>query len=639
MMIATCLLGSAMAMDINRASQETWNSAGGCNDFKMKCQTYCNGAQGGGVVTNQCWGAPTQIYTQCKCQNFMDADGDGKWNQIYLVPGWTCMHTMCTDEMINHNYQKQIDSGITFLKHDGTTVKSTATSPSTTSTPSSSSTSSVASSGNCITCEGAKSVSGYSSWTAATSADGSAVAVHNGAPLLCSGGKTYAYFAFDLANSASAYGTVDIALGNRAEAWNVVPKDNSKDISAGSKITLTYQSNADMWLQIRHGANKHGGHHWRVKLPRSPTMKAFDLPFNTFAQPSWVSGAEKYDLNLKDVFSFTLVAVTDAKILIQGLEVNNVAAPGCTNRGTSCGSCSASMPSIASAVAAPQPSPTPAPKVALSGTPERMAAQAAVNEQNAKASGTYQLLSVKSSSEKHTVGYVWEMQILVFGPSGQETVAVTIASNTARDVYQLRTWDVINQNSIGGSDNKLLTSSDCHSHEIFDPSRNGCCTCITADRAVSCRQALGAGYGGNVGFSHICPNIPQSATQNAVESSVSQAQKPQQQTQTSSTSLTNGRPATTGSAPTANEAYIKQFYDQGHYTGDVRTDLNHGVNYNNGLKIYSRSFKNNKGTTYPAIDEMGNCVDIPKPWPVGYMPCCSDCYYPEMHKKYTGQCS
>ena len=207
-----------------------------CNDFKSKCQTACI-AHSNGVSTNQCWGSPR--YRLCKCS---DAT-------VLTITGYTCDHPTCPG---GGNA-----GGVSGNAAAAPTPPPTPPPPTPRPTPAP----------LCSYCGTKQAVSGLSAWEIGTSADGTQAKTlqNNNNVVVCAESHNYAYASFTMANPGKSYATIDVALKNRAEAANglTLTKNGaySADLSAANAVVLTYQSSADMYLQIRHAGNKHGGHH------------------------------------------------------------------------------------------------------------------------------------------------------------------------------------------------------------------------------------------------------------------------------------------------------------------------------------------------------------------------------------------
>lgn len=382
-----------------------------CNDFKMKCQSACI-AQSNGVATNQCWGSPR--FRLCRCSD----------NGILKLSGYDCEHPTCPDEA-----------------RTGAPTAPAANLPGA-NTPTVSSSSS-SSQGKCVRCDNKKSVGGFTSWVVGTSSDGTTVRTAGkpeGNPIMCANDHSYyAYSKFSMAGSAS-YATIDVALGNKAEGPNVLPSTNSQNISASTGLTVVYASDKDIYLQIRHGANKHGGHHYRVLLPKQ-LQKDRHFQFQQFAQPSWVPGNEKYELDLSDVFSFTFVAVQSGALLVSDLSVefpklvNAPVVPTCNqllyDQSECVGAdCTLPVPKVGNA---PVVNPTSAP---LGVDYVLLAAKQAVALENAQYGKQYKMVAVLEGKELHTVGYNYPLKLLVSTSETQMVVETIVATTTYRDQYR-----------------------------------------------------------------------------------------------------------------------------------------------------------------------------------------------------------
>jgi hypothetical protein len=354
-----------------------------------------------------------------------------------------------------------------------------------------------------------------------------------------------AYTAFTMTQSDS-YGTIDVALGNKAEAWDVSPAENTVDLSKFSGIEVTYQSSGEMYLQLRHGANKHGGHHYRVALPVQPTLGKRTFKWSQFAQPSWAS---KYDLNLKGVFSFTFVTFATSELLVSKFQIGS----GSTYYQPPCGrlqlDTSAYHCNEADCVATPmvQQKGTPtarpttrAPTPQASPDYVAIAAKEAVRLYNLQYGKGVKLSSILEGAERRVVGYNYELKLLVFSSSGQEMVEAKVATTTYRDQYKLILWKVLDA-----------------------PTK--------------------------VAPKYTPAPVPEPEPEDSSASSVSRstpAPAPRREPEASSSTFVPHVP-----------------------------------------KIYQETYKQ-RGFYYPAVGTNGECVDLKKPWPQGYVSCCPHCNYP-----------
>ena len=57
------------------------------------------------------------------------------------------------------------------------------------------------------------------------------------------------------------------------------------------------------------------------------TLRFERLRFADFAQPDWVTPADRYPLDLHDVFSFTVAALASADVTVASLAVDGYAPP------------------------------------------------------------------------------------------------------------------------------------------------------------------------------------------------------------------------------------------------------------------------------------------------------------------------
>jgi hypothetical protein len=172
------------------------------------------------------------------------------------------------------------------------------------------------------------SVSRLTVWDVEVSKDGSTLSIDGDSSLALRGGKRVAHVIFDLAGPQS-YGTINVPLKNHREDAAHKSADLSVDLRRSHGVTMSYASTADLFLQIRHGARSHGGHHYRTKLPATNgSIRSERLRFADFAQPDWVQESERYPLDLGDVFSFTVAALQSADITVSALTVDGFT-PSC----------------------------------------------------------------------------------------------------------------------------------------------------------------------------------------------------------------------------------------------------------------------------------------------------------------------
>jgi hypothetical protein len=165
-------------------------------------------------------------------------------------------------------------------------------------------------------------------WDVEVSKDGSKLSVDGGSSLTHRDGKQVAHVVFDLAGPQS-YGTINVPLKNHREDETHKSSGMSVDLSRSGNVTVGYASTADLFLQIRHGARSHGGHHYRAKLPATGgAMRSEALRFDGFDQPDWVKREERYALDLSDVFSFTVAALQSADVTVSSLTVDGFT-PSC----------------------------------------------------------------------------------------------------------------------------------------------------------------------------------------------------------------------------------------------------------------------------------------------------------------------
>jgi hypothetical protein len=172
------------------------------------------------------------------------------------------------------------------------------------------------------------SVSRLTVWDVEVSKDGSRLSVDGDSSLSTRDGKRVAHVVFDLKGPQS-YGTINVPLRNHREDATHKSAGLSVDLGRAADVALTYASTADLFLQIRHGARSHGGHHYRAKLPATGgSIRSETLRFADFAQPDWVTEADRYPLDLHDVFSFTVAALQSADVTVSSLVVDGFT-PAC----------------------------------------------------------------------------------------------------------------------------------------------------------------------------------------------------------------------------------------------------------------------------------------------------------------------
>ena len=164
-------------------------------------------------------------------------------------------------------------------------------------------------------------------WDVEVSKDGSTLSTDGPSSLTARGGKRIVHVVFDLAGPQS-YGTINVPLRNQREDATHKSRDLSVDLRKSHDVGVSYASTADLFLQIRHGARSHGGHHYRAKLPSTGgTLRLERLSFADFAQPDWVAPADRYPLDLSDVFSFTVAALAPADVTVASLAVDGYTPP------------------------------------------------------------------------------------------------------------------------------------------------------------------------------------------------------------------------------------------------------------------------------------------------------------------------
>jgi hypothetical protein len=171
-------------------------------------------------------------------------------------------------------------------------------------------------------------VSRLTVWDVEVSKDGSTLAIDGASSLVVRAGKRVAHVVFDLRGPES-YGTINVPLRNHREDATHKSAELSVDLGRAHGVTLSYASTADLFLQLRHGGRSHGGHHYRAKLPSTGgSLRSERLRFADFAQPDWVKENERYPLDLRDVFSFTVAALQSADVTVAALTVDGYT-PSC----------------------------------------------------------------------------------------------------------------------------------------------------------------------------------------------------------------------------------------------------------------------------------------------------------------------
>jgi len=360
-----------------------------------------------------------------------------------------------------------------------------------------------------------------------------------------------AYTSFTMTSSDS-YGTIDVAVGNKAEAWDVSPADNTVDVSAFAGMELTYQSSGAMYLQLRHGANKHGGHHYRVSLPIQTTLAKRTFKWSEFAQPSW---AGSYPLNLKGVFSFTFVTFATSELLVSQFRIGSGSSfyqPPCASlqydtSAYHCNEASCVATPTVKQLGTPTARPTtraPTPQAAVDHV--AVAAGEAIRLYNLQYGKGVKLSSILEGAERRVVGYNYVLKLLVSSNSGQSMVAATVATTTYRDQYKLVSWTVLDEPT------KVAP--------VYTPP-------VTQTTPAPAPEPE-----------------PSSTNNNGVSTSGGGSPSPRPEPETQN------------------------------FVAAVP-------------KIYQETYKQ-RGFYYPAVGTKGECVDLKKPWPEGYVSCCPGCNYP-----------
>ncbi len=126
--------------------------------------------------------------------------------------------------------------------------------------------------------------------------------------------------------SSGGYGTANTPLGNKGQYTNGVdPAKSSVDLSAAPGVVLEYAATGSVYMQIRTGADPHGGSHYRATIPvTGGDMKVVTLKFADFR----LSGNTPPGPNiLKDVFSFTFVGSGTTMLTLRQVRVAGYVPP------------------------------------------------------------------------------------------------------------------------------------------------------------------------------------------------------------------------------------------------------------------------------------------------------------------------
>lgn len=345
----------------------------------------------------------------------------------------------------------------------------------------------------------------------------------------------------NLQAGSASYATVDVALGNKPEGPDILPSQHSQNITSATGVSVVYAADKDMYLQVRHGSNKHGGHHYRVLLTKQFALRSRHFKFDQFAQPDWVPATEKYNLDLSDVFSFTFVAVQSGSFVVSDLSLeflpsySHAPVPTCSqllyDQSECVGAdCNSPVPSVGVEPAAPGRTPAP-----VGVNYVLLAAKQAVALENAQYGKRYAMVAVLEGKELRAVGYNYPLKLLVDNGGKQMIVQAVVATTTYRDQYRLISWAIVAADS-----NPQKESKQIDRNSMLDSSNKGWF--------------------------------------------------PSYQT----SSLSSAKPR-------------------------IQSNLDTTL-----PKIYQATYKQ-RGHIYPAIGSDGTCIELKKPWPSAYVPCCAHC--------------
>jgi hypothetical protein len=103
------------------------------------------------------------------------------------------------------------------------------------------------------------------------------------------------------------------------------------DLSKSTGITLTYNTTADLYFQMRSQSHWNGGAHWTTPVPSSKgqTVTKF-FPFgaaNWKAAPGLEAADQSYDLTIKEVVGLMLIGQNPNDITISGMRIDGYVPP------------------------------------------------------------------------------------------------------------------------------------------------------------------------------------------------------------------------------------------------------------------------------------------------------------------------
>lgn len=128
------------------------------------------------------------------------------------------------------------------------------------------------------------------------------------------------------------YGTINVPLANGREGVDGTTEELSVDLGNAEFLRLTHAADAQAFLQIRYGADAHGGHHFRIPLePTDGDIEVVDLQFADFRRPDWAMTDADERVEVDDVFSLTFTTFQSVKWRIEGLQIPDYTPP-CAER-------------------------------------------------------------------------------------------------------------------------------------------------------------------------------------------------------------------------------------------------------------------------------------------------------------------
>ena len=124
------------------------------------------------------------------------------------------------------------------------------------------------------------------------------------------------------------YGTVNVPLANGREDDDGTTIELSVDLGDAEFIRLGDSSTAVAFLQVRYGADAHGGHHFRVPLPSTDgELQVVDFPFEDFRRPQWATTYPDERVKIDDVFSLTFTTFQSVIWRIESLRIPGYTPP------------------------------------------------------------------------------------------------------------------------------------------------------------------------------------------------------------------------------------------------------------------------------------------------------------------------